>query len=170
MIIGSTGLKQICFVTKDLKLAQERWTRILGIEPIHLKTPPWTQLPSYTDGHPDTFLEEDFIVYRLSNGVDIEIFGQGKNPDNPWRKHLDKYGEGVMNIGLYVDEERSEAYKQIGTVAEAKEPYHIGYFSAGTYTFVDTHPELGVELNIKRNEDNSALIEQLQKDPSTHHE
>ena len=160
MIIGSTGLKQVCMVTWDLALAEKRWSTILGIPAEHLTTPPWQEVPSFTNGKADCF-HEPFILFRLANDVILEIFGPGESKNNPWRQYLEKYGEGVMNFGFYVEEGREEAYRQIGLVSEAKQPYHEGFYPTASYTFVDTKKELGVELNIKREEDNAEKIASL---------
>lgn len=160
MKIGSTGLKQICLVTWDLKKAEEYWSAVLGMPAQHLHTPDWSQVPSFTDGKPDNF-SEDFILFQLENGVIIEIFGPGNGTQNPWRSYLEKYGEGVMNFAFYVDGDRDAAYRQIGTVCRAQGPYHEGFYPDCSYTFVDTKKELGVELNIKCEEDNRQKIEQL---------
>ena len=166
MKMGLTGLRQVCIVTWDLERAERCWSQILGISAARLKTPLWEDVPSYTDGMPDGFFQEEFLLYRLENDVIIEIFGPGKHPGNPWRKHLEKHGEGVMNLAFYVDDERSKAYQRIGTVCEAQKPYHEGFYPDASYTFVDTMKELGVELNIKRYEDNTELIKRLVSNPS----
>lgn len=167
MKIGSTGLKQVCLVTWDLARAERCWSHILGMPAQHLQTPPWSEVPTYTDGRPDDFCE-NFILFRLENDVILEIFGPGKTKGNPWRRHLEAHGEGVMNLGLYVAGNRPGAYRQIGAVVGARQPYHEGFYPDTTYSFVDTVPELGVELNIKCCEDNTALIEALTQDPQAY--
>lgn len=164
MKIGSTGLKQVCLVTWDLARAERCWTRILDMPAQHLQTPPWNQVPTYTNGKADTFCE-NFLLYHLANDVIIEIFGPGETKDNPWRRHLEAYGEGVMNLAFYVEGQRPAAYRQIGAVAGARQPYHEGFYPQATYSFVNTMPELGVELNIKCSEDNTTLIRALNQDP-----
>lgn len=160
MKIGTTGLKQVCMVTWSLEKAEKVWSAILGMPAEHLRTPPWTEVPSFTEGKADDFCE-DFILFQLENDVILEIFGPGNPNGNPWRRYLEEHGEGVMNLAFYVDEDRRLAYDAIGTVCGAKEPYHEGFYPDCTYTFVDTYPELGVQLNIKRCEDNREKIRQI---------
>lgn len=165
MPIGSTAIKQICLAVWDLDKAEKCWTHILGIEPERLKTPLWKDVPSYTHGKPDTFVEQDFLVYRLADGMVLEIFGPGSDETtNPWREFLDKHGEGVCNMAFYVPD-RDDAYRTIGEVCQAKGPYHEGFYPGGSYTFVDTFAELAVELNIKKDEDNTALIARVNANP-----
>ena len=164
--IGATQIKQICFCVWDLAKAEKTWTTMLGLQPVRRQTPPWSELPSYTNDIPDTFVGEEFLVYELDGGVALEIFGPGKGK-NPWRDFLEKNGEGLMNLAFFVPD-RQAAYDVIGQVSEAKRPYHEGFYATGTYTFVDTMKELGTELNIKKDEDNTALINQLAENPASY--
>ena len=164
--IGSTKIRQICICTWDLDKSEKAWTKILGIEPHRYKTPSFTDMPSYTDGKPDSFSAQDFLVYELEDGIALEIFGPGTE-DNPWRRFLEKNGEGVMNVAFFVPD-RNEAYDVIGEVCESKGPYHEGFYSDGTYTFVDTIKELQLELNIKKDEDNTEIIKKYNTDPGSY--
>ncbi len=157
MKIGTTGLKQVCLVVWDLEKAEKAWSHILGMKAEHLFTPPFSETPSYTSGKADNFSEE-FILYRLENDVIIEIFGPGKGTTNPWRTHLEKHGEGVMNLGIYAEPPSECAYEKIGEVCSSSKPYHEGFYEGCTYSFVDTAKELGVQLNVKFEQDNKELI------------
>jgi len=161
--IGSTQIKQICICTWDLDKSEKAWTKILGKEPTRCKTPSFNDMPTYTDGKPDNISTQDFLVYELDGGIALELFGPGTG-DNPWRRFLDKNGEGVMNVAFFVPD-RIAAYDVIGEVSSAKGPYHEGFYSSGTYTFVDTMKELQLELNIKKDEDNTDLINKCLDDP-----
>jgi len=164
--IGSTQIKQICICAWDLEKSEKAWTHILGKEPIRCKTPNFNEMPTYTDGKPDSFGAQDFLVYELDGGVALEIFGPGTD-DNPWRRFLDKNGEGVMNVAFFVPD-RNKAYDVISEVCEAKVPYHEGFYSVGTYTFVDTIKELQMELNIKKDEDNTAKMQKYVENPASY--
>ena len=161
--IGSTLIKQICICVWDLDRAEKNWDYLLGMKGKRLKTPHWSDVPSYTHGKPDTFDGVEFLVYSLDGGINLEIFGPGDGP-SPWREFLEKHGEGVMNVAFFV-EDREACYEYIGKMPAAPAPYHEGFYPGGTYTFVDTFSELGVELNIKKDEDNTGLIEACRRDP-----
>lgn len=165
--INNSAIKQICICVWDLDKAEQNWNALLGKKAERLKTPLWSDVPSYTNNRADTFCGVDFIVYHLDNGVNLEIFGPGAG-ENPWRTFLEKHGEGVMNIAFFVDD-REETYADIHEFANAKGPYHEGFYPGGTYTFVDTYDELGVELNIKKDEDNTARIDGYHRDPDSYH-
>ena len=166
MAIGNSLIKQICIVVWDIEKAEKSWSHILGVQAEKLKTPKWCDVPSFTHGHPDSFVEQDFLVYHLDGGLTLEIFGPGhEGQDNPWREFLEKHGEGVCNIAFYV-KDREKAYADIHQVCAAEGPYHEGFYPGGSYTFVDTYDELGVELNIKADEDNTGKIAEYEADPS----
>lgn len=168
MPIGSTTIKQICLVTWDLAQAERNWSAVLGIEPQHLKTPLWADVPSYTHDRPDTFVAQAFLVYTLSDGMVLEIFGPGSDDQpNPWRDYLEAHGEGIMNLAFFVPD-RKEAYNAIGQACGVDKPYHEGFYPSGCYTFVDTTAALGVELNIKNQEDNTAQIAALVAAPDSY--
>ena len=164
--IGSAKIKQICLCAWDLEKSEKAWTKVLGMEPQKLKTPVFSEVPTFTNGKPDSFEPQDFLVYELDDGVALEIFGPGTG-ENPWHDFLVKNGEGVMNIAFYVPD-RGKAYEVIGEACAAQGPYHEGFYPGGTYTFVDTMKELQLELNIKKDEDNAALIEKYHADPSAY--
>ena len=153
--IGSLKVKQICLCAWDLEKSEKAWTKVLGISPRKQVTPVFSEVPTFTDNKPDSFGPQEFLVYELEDDVHLEIFGPGTG-ENPWKTFLEKHGEGVMNVAFYVPD-RASAYKVIGEVCEAKNPYHEGFYPGGTYTFVDTMKELQMELNIKKDEDNEDL-------------
>jgi len=160
--IGSTHIKQLCICVWDLEKSEKAWTHILGAPPLRRQTPSFNDMPTFTDGKPHNIETQEFLVYELEGGVALEIFGPGVG-DNPWRRFLDKNGEGVMNIAFFVPD-RDVAYDVIDGVCQTGKPYHEGFYSVGTYTFVDTMKELGLELNIKKDEDNTKIIEQYSTD------
>jgi catechol 2,3-dioxygenase-like lactoylglutathione lyase family enzyme len=160
MGIESTKIKQICICAWDLDKAEAAWTKILGLEPEHLVTPDFKDVPTFTDARPDSFKAVPFLVYHLED-MALEIFAPGEG-DTPWRRFLEKHGEGVMNLAFYVPD-REKAYEAIGC-----RPYHEGFYPGGTYTFVDTMDGAGVELNIKKDEDNLGKIESYVADPASY--
>lgn len=165
--IEKSEIKQICICVWDLEKAEKSWNALLGKQAERLVTPLWSEVPSYTDNKADTFEHVEFLVYHLDGGVNLEIFGPGKG-ENPWRSFLEKHGEGVMNLAFFTDD-REKTYEAIHSFAEAKGPYHEGFYPGGTYTFVDTWNELGVELNVKRDEDNTGRIRMYHDNPGSYH-
>ncbi|MNG39994.1 hypothetical protein D3C84_1283800 [compost metagenome] len=43
----------------------------------------------------------------------------------------------------------------------AELPYHVGYFANGSYSYVNTRDQLGLELSINNLADSSRLMQQL---------
>lgn len=165
MGIGSLKVKQIGICVWDLDKAEKSWTKVLGIEPLKIKTADWNRCPSFSYDKADTFKPVDGLLYKLADEVLLEIYGPGEG-SNPFGDYLKKYGEGVMNFAFYVPD-LDNAYKAIGEVCEADGPYHVGLWPDHTYSYVDTIKELKVQLNVKTNEDNTGLIKKLVADPSS---
>ncbi|MDR1230116.1 MAG: hypothetical protein LBK61_01815, partial [Spirochaetaceae bacterium] len=86
----------------------------------------------------------------------------------PWRDKLDRDGEGVQHISFIVPD-RKKAQDELRAVGAPK-PYHIGYWPGGTYSFTDSVAQLGVEVNIKTDDDNTAKKARLLSDPDFHKE
>jgi hypothetical protein len=84
----------------------------------------------------------------------------------PWKDRLDKHGEGLQHISFIVPD-RKKAQGELQAVGAPK-PYHIGYWPGGTYSFTDSVAQLGVEVNIKTDDDNVPKKAQLLADPDFH--
>lgn len=166
MSIGTTGVKQICIVVKDAEESKKRWSAILGLQPtIDVEMPAYEDVPTITNNKPDHFGSNKLVVFKLKEGPVIELI-QPDEGDSPWRRYLDKHGESVMNIAFYVSD-RQKAYKVIEHACGTGQPYHEGFYPESTYSFVDTQQALGLELNIKCDEDNKEYITRLLKNRDT---
>ena len=71
------------------------------------------------------------------------------------------FGEGFQHISFIVPEKEKaeETLRELG----AEPYYHIGYYPDGTYSFYDTKELLGLEVNIKYDDDNREIIKNLLK-------
>lgn len=162
MSIGTTRLCHIAIIVKDIQKAMDNWSRLLGMEkPEVWKIPPSGEVPQFTHGKLEHYYDCQFAVFQLSN-VNIELVQPGEH-SGPWKEALDKNGEGVENLAFIVPE-RKEAMKTLKDLAAPK-PFHIGYWPNGTYSFTDTSEQLGVEINIKTNDNNAEIIKKLQTSP-----
>lgn len=161
----SIGTRRICHVeiiVRDMEQAVENWSVILGLpKPDIWNLPPNTEIPVYTKGVYSSHSDTRLAVFELENTL-IELVQPGDTP-SPFKEHLDKYGPGVMHLSFVVPDRKkaNAALRRIG----APEAYHIGYWPQGTYAFYDTTHELGLEINIKTDEDNTEKIPLLLADP-----
>jgi catechol 2,3-dioxygenase-like lactoylglutathione lyase family enzyme len=165
MAIGTTALCHVAIIVKDIEQAVEHWSELLGLPKAKIfNLPPSSDVPAFTDGALGDYTDVKLASFQLENCV-IELAQPGKNP-SPWKDILDKRGEGVQHLSFIVPD-RKKAQDQLKALG-APAPYHIGYWSGGTYSFTDSIAQLGVEINIKTNDDNTAIKESLLSDPAFH--
>jgi catechol 2,3-dioxygenase-like lactoylglutathione lyase family enzyme len=167
MSIGTAKLCHIAILVKDLDKALENWEKVLGIKantPFNL--PPSSEVPAFTNGDMGDYTDCRIATIQLENCM-LE-FVQPGNKASPWKEKLDRDGEGVQHISFIVPDRKKaqDALKAAG----APPPYHIGYWPGGTYSFTNSVPELGVEINIKTDDDNTAKKAKLLSDPEFHKE
>ena len=161
MSIGTTRICHAEIIVRDIEQAVKNWSVILGLpEPEIWNLPANTTVPVYSNGvfsdHSDTRL----AVFKAENTL-IELVQPGDTP-SPFKDWMDKHGEGVMHFAFIVPDraKANQALREIG----APECHHIGYWPDGTYAFYDTTPQLGVQINIKTEDDNTAKIPKLLED------
>jgi catechol 2,3-dioxygenase-like lactoylglutathione lyase family enzyme len=165
MAIGTTKLCHIAILVKDLDKALANWERLLGIkasEPFYL--PPGSEVPVFTNGEPGDYTDCRLSTIQLENCM-IEFVQPGEKA-GPWKDMLDRCGEGVQHLSFIVPD-RKKAQDELKAIGAPKS-YHIGYWPGGTYSFTDSVAELGVEINIKTNDDNTDKIKRLITDPDIH--
>jgi catechol 2,3-dioxygenase-like lactoylglutathione lyase family enzyme len=167
MSIGTTKLCHIAILVKNLDIILRNWEKVLGVnagEPFVL--PPSSEVPAFTNGDMGDYTDCQLATIQLENCV-LEFVQPGTN-SSPWKEKLDREGEGVQHISFIVPD-RKKAQDPLKATG-APPPYHIGYWPGGTYSFIDSLPQLGVEINIKTDDDNTAKIAKLLSDPAFHKE
>ncbi len=165
MSIGTTKLCHVAILVKDLDAAMANWERVLGIKaspPFYL--PPASEVPAFTDGQLGDYTDCRLTTFQLENCT-LEIVQPGKKA-GPWKDMLDEKGEGVQHLSFIVPD-RLAAQRELQAIGAPK-PYHIGYWPGGTYSFTDSVAQLGVEINVKTNDDNTGKKEKLLSDPDFH--
>ena len=165
MSIGTTKLCHIAILVKDLDAAIKNWEQMLGrkaSEPFYL--PPSSEVPAFTDGKLGDYTDCRLATIQLDNCL-LELVQPGKNP-GPWKDKLDRDGEGVQHISFVVPD-RKAAQRELKAIG-APPAYHIGYWPGGTYSFTNSVPQLGVEINIKTDDDNTVKKAKLLGDPNAH--
>jgi catechol 2,3-dioxygenase-like lactoylglutathione lyase family enzyme len=163
MSIGTTKLCHIAIIVKDIEAAVDNWSKLLGLpKPAIRYLPPSSEVPCYTDGELGDYTDVKLTVFQLDNCM-IELAQPGKNP-GPWKDVLDKRGEGLQHLSFVVPDRR-KAQDQVASLG-APPAYHIGYYPGGTYAFTDTIKQLGVEVNIKTDDDNVEKVKKLKADPN----
>jgi catechol 2,3-dioxygenase-like lactoylglutathione lyase family enzyme len=165
MSIGTTKLCHVAIIVKDIKKAVDNWSKVLGLPKAKIfNLPPSLEVPAFTGEALGDYSDVKLATYQLENCV-IELAQPGGN-SSPWKNKFDKQGECVQHLSFIVPD-RKKAQDELKALG-AGTPYHIGYWPNGTYSFTDTVSQLGVEINIKTNDDNTVKKEELLRNPSSH--
>lgn len=156
----SARVGQLNFVVRDAVATKAAWRPILG-EP----------LAEYFVQGPDVYRAEldgvpvdcsDVLALKWAFGdLDIEALRAGRplasdvfflafwqpgERDTPWRRHLDTYGEGLMDLEMEVADLDAFA-EQIG-----RRPFHVGRLPGMVSALFQTQDTLHVGLNITARE------------------
>ena len=165
MAIGTTKLCHIAILVKDLDAIVGNWERLLGVRAnAAFNLPSHSAVPAFTNGDAGDYSDCRIATLDLDNCM-IEFVQPGSNP-SPWKEKLDRDGEGVQHVSFVVPDRR-KAFDELKAIG-APQAYHIGYWPGGTYSFTDSRNWLGVEINIKTDDDNEAKISDLRTDPGLH--
>lgn len=87
-----------------------------------------------------------------------DLLEPGPKP-SPWRTFLDKNGQGVMHVCLFVGD-RKVFQQQLASIGVGL-PYHAGYYPDGSYSYVDSKEQLGLELSVNHQGNYNDLIGDL---------
>lgn len=160
MAVGTKTVCHMAFVTKDIHKFTEGWAKFLGIEkPAIWAIPSRDIAPAATFGKAEDYKDCLISVIEFDN-IKMEAVQPGEEP-NPWKLYLEKYGEGFQHISFVVPEpdKAKETLKELGVDS----CYHVGYYPGNTYSFYDTRSILGMEINLKYDEDNERQRRELQE-------
>ena len=154
-------ITQVCVVVPNAREASSHWAKVLGIpmvEPVQIFAPD-TTLVHYTNGQAAYYSDLFVALYDLGNLV-IELMQPGPTP-SPWRDFLDRNGPGVFHFCVQTTNRKQfqDRLREIGIGL----PYHIGYFRQGSYSYVDSREQLGLELSINNQTDMTPILAALAK-------
>lgn len=158
MAIGTKTVCHMAFVTRDIRKFAENWARLLGIETPRIWAIPSKEVaPAATFGKLEDYKDCLITVFEFDN-IKLEAVQPGGEP-SPWKLYLEKYGEGFQHISFVVP----DPDEAIGTLRElgVDSCYHVGYYPGNTYSFYDSREALGMEINLKYDEDNRKKAEEL---------
>ena len=148
---------QICIVVNDVAQVSANWAKVLSLPEEKAETIFPDGILHYTHDQAVEYKDIQVAKYQLDNFV-LELLQPGETP-SPWKAHLDKYGQGVFYFCVLVDGRKvfQQTLSEIGVGLL----YHIGYFPQGSYSYVATKEQLGIELSVNNNGDYSALFQAL---------
>lgn len=135
---------QICIVVEDVDAALKNWAKVLGVEEEKVEIIFPDGISHVTYGKPVDYKDCRVAKYQLENII-LELIEPGKG-SSPWRDFLEKNGTGVFHVCIFV-KEPEEIYKRLEAIGVG-EPYHVGDFGSGFYSYVAAKEKLGIELSI----------------------
>lgn len=150
-------LTQICLVVHDAEQASANWAEVLGVPQAPVETMTTEGMLHYTYGKLAEYSGCKIAKYEMEHLI-LELMQPAESP-SPWRTFLDNHGQGVFHFCMYVDDRKS-MYRTLADIG-AELPYHVGYLAKGSYSYVNTRAQLGLELSINNQADNRHLIQLL---------
>jgi methylmalonyl-CoA/ethylmalonyl-CoA epimerase len=150
-------ITQVCIVVRDVKKVNSNWARVLGVPEEKIETIFPDGILHYTNGSTAEYKDCQVAKYQLDNFV-LELLQPGQTP-SPWKTFLDKNGQGVFHFCVLVNERKifQQTLSDIGVGL----PYHIGYHPNGSYSYVDSKEQLGLELSVNNQGDYLELFNGL---------
>lgn len=150
-------ITQICIVVYDVRKANANWAKVLGVPEEKIETIFPDGILHYTHGELAQYEDCQVAKYQLDNFV-LELIQPGESP-SPWRAFLEKNGQGVFHFCVAVEERKG--FQQILSELGVGFPYHIGYFPGGSYSYVASREQLGLELSVNNQADYQELFKGL---------
>jgi methylmalonyl-CoA/ethylmalonyl-CoA epimerase len=150
-------ITQICIVVSDVRKTNANWARILGVPEEKIETIFPDGILHYTHAKATEYKDCQVAKYQLDNFV-LELIQPGETP-SPWRTFLEKYGQGVFHFCILVNDRK--VFQQRLSDIGVHLPYHIGYFPGGSYSYVDSKEQLGLELSVNNQTDYTGLMKEL---------
>lgn len=150
-------ITQICIVVRDVRKVNANWARILGVPEEKIETIFTDGITHYTHGKATEYRDCQVAKYQLDNFV-LELLQPGQTP-SPWRTFLENYGQGVFHFCILVND-RKVIQQRLADIG-VNLPYHIGYYPGGSYSYVDSREQLGLELSVNHQADYTDLIGKL---------
>jgi methylmalonyl-CoA/ethylmalonyl-CoA epimerase len=145
---------QICIVVDDVRLASANWSRVLGVTEAAVQVIFAGPIVHYTHGKPVEYTDCQVAKYAL-DGFVLELIQPGQTP-SPWKDFLDRHGQGVFHGCVQVGERRD--FQQTLSAIGVGLPYHVGYYPEGSYSYVDSSKQLGLELSVNHRADYGPLL------------
>lgn len=151
-------ITQVCIVVHDVRQANANWAKVLGVPEEKIETIFPDGILHYTNGQAADYKDCQVAKYQLGNFV-LELIQPGQTP-SPWRAFLEKNGQGVFHFCVLVEDRKGfqQTLSEIGVGL----PYHIGYFPGGSYSYVASRDQLGLELSVNNQADIEELFKGLQ--------
>jgi methylmalonyl-CoA/ethylmalonyl-CoA epimerase len=150
-------ITQLCIVVHDVKKVNTNWSNILGLPEATIETIFPEGIHHYTYDEATDYKDCQVAKYQLENIV-LELLQPGQST-SPWRRFLEKSGQGVFHVCMFVDDRK--VFQQKLSEVGVGLPYHVGYYLGGSYSYVNSKEQLGLELSVNHQGDYAGLMKGL---------
>ena len=159
---GNKLVTQICVVVHDAEKTSANWARVLDVPAAEVVTIFPEGVYHYTNDEAADYQATDYkdcrvAKFELGNLV-LELLQPGQG-HSPWRTFLEQNGPGVMHVCLAVEDRKG--FQRRLTDLGVGLPYHVGYYPGGSYSYVASREQLGLELSINHEGNYTDLIGNL---------
>lgn len=149
--IDNTAIMQIALIVKDIEKVAANYALAFDIPMPEIQQVPDVREVSIFYRGKRTDSRAKICCFQMGSII-LELT-EPDETDSGWKEFYDLHGQGVHHIGIQVNDrdEAMEALAEFGV-----EVNHVGYYPTGSYTFMDSMEQFGVNFNIKHGgEDNS---------------
>lgn len=142
--LSNNDVIQVCIIVRNIEKTLDNYVRIFGIDrPKINQVGPYETAKTTYRGKPTN--ARPFLCSFKMGSIVIELTQPDGQP-SVWQEFLDKHGEGVVYIGLWIGDEK-ETFEYLSK--SGIELMHTGKTMTGSYNCVDSAEQLGVILNLK---------------------
>jgi 4-hydroxyphenylpyruvate dioxygenase-like putative hemolysin len=138
---------QVCVVVKDLDEAMKRYSSAFGVGPFLVYNVDTSEWPGIKEGGKPADFRIRLAMSKLGNAI-LELL-ESQRGMTIWQDFLDKHGEGVHHLGLFVDdfEAAFRHFTQQGFTVTVEGPI-VGEMRSGRFAYLDTHNNLGTTVEL----------------------
>ncbi len=144
--LGSTTLKQVALVVKDMDTAIQRWAAVLGVDPpTPFTTAPGADVQMTYRGQPSN--AQCKLAFFNLGPVQLELI-EPLGPPSTWQEGLDQHGESVHHLAFAVEGmQHSVDFLKAHDIPMVQR----GDMGEGQYAYFDAEDTLGVTLELLEN-------------------
>lgn len=138
--LDSNRIIQVGIVVRDIEATAKQFAELFGMPVPNIRN----AMPNVT--YRGEAIETRSLLCSFEMGdISLELVQPDEGPSS-WREYLDRHGEGVHHIGLWVKDQEA-AFDTLSKKGIEKRQMGVGATSG--YCMVDSAEALGVLLNIK---------------------
>lgn len=154
--IDSRTIMQVNILVDDVERVARNYCEAFGMEmpPIWTHPNPADSVVEYK-GETGNVGKLKLCVFQFGP-LALELAQVLDDGDSSWQDFKRRYGYGVHNIGMFVDDLPGALQ---ALAVKGCEPIHVGYFDGESYAIIESEKQFGCRLNLKhKGEDNRERI------------